>query len=414
MYIKKIVKALLPKFFLKRILAIKEKLKTKEMILKSKGIQKFNFSYPLGVNLIGDIQAETGLGQSMRMLANAIMIGNVPFMVRQINASGIVEHMEREWDYKIEKENKYGINIIHINNSIWADSYRKFSSIDLDYRYNIAFWLWELEEFPDEWIPCIDTVDEIWTPSEFISKSIRCKTNKPVLTMPYGIQISEENLLPRIYFNLPEDKFLFLVMYDFMSISDRKNPKGVLDAYKKAFAPTNENVGLVIKINHADDCTEVSKLQKQLEEYPNIYYITDNLSRNEVDSLIAAVDVLVSLHRAEGFGLPIAEAMYLGTAVIATNWSAPSEFTSDASACLVDYNLVNLDEDIGPYKKGNRWADANIDQAAQYMQNLFNDETFYNIKVENGKNYIKNCLSVEKISIKINKRIKEIYSKTDK
>lgn len=410
MKMKILIKKMMPQFMWEWLRNCKGKYDEKKMLRKNQILDKFDKgTYPYGVNLMGDIRAETGLGQSMRMVARLLELGKVPFLVRQIDVPGDMAHMERCWDKVIEEENRYGINLIHINNSIWQQSYNQIPVSDLNRRYNIAYWLWELENFPDEWLPCIETVDEIWTPAEFISAGIRKKTDKPVMTMPYGMELDMKELLEREYFRLPQDKFLFLVMYDFLSISERKNPQGVIKAYKKAFSTENQNVGLVIKVNHLGNKGELENLKKELEGYPNIYFITDNLSRKEVESLIAVVDVLVSLHRAEGFGLPLAEAMYLGTPVIATNWSAPTEFMDEKSACLVDYELITLSADIGPYHKGNRWADANIDQTAEYMKKLSEDKAYYENKIRAGSTYIREVLNPEKMAQKMENRIREIY-----
>ncbi len=368
-------------------------------------------SFPFGVNLMGDIRAETGLGQSMRMVAGLLELGGIPFLIRQMDAPDSIAHQERDWDGKIASENKYGINLIHINNSIWRKNYARIPLEELSGRYNIAYWLWELEEFPEEWVSCIDTVDEIWTPAEFISRGIRKKTDKPVFTMPYGMELDTGNLLGRGYFHLPEDKFLFLVMYDFLSISERKNPKGIIRAYKLAFSERDSQIGMVIKVNHLKATRELDRLKRELEGYPNIYFITDNLSRREVESLVAASDVLVSLHRAEGFGLPLAEAMYLGTAVVATNWSSPMEFMDEDSACLVDYELVTLQEDVGPYRKGNRWADADVGQAAGYMKRLSEDREFFNGKVASGQRCIREHLDRKKMAGRMAERVEGIYGR---
>jgi glycosyltransferase involved in cell wall biosynthesis len=104
---------------------------------------------------------------------------------------------------------------------------------------------------------------------------------------------------------------------------------------------------------------------------------------------VASVDVYISLHRSEGFGLPAAEAMYLGTPVIATNWSATTEFMSRQTACLVDYDMIVLERPLGPYPKGSRWADADIMQAADYMVRLYQDKTYYQDISQNAKQSIR-------------------------
>lgn len=397
MIIKQYIKEALPDEFVMRMKSFLNKYNNDKMLKKYKNIISFNSDiYPFGINLIGDIRAETGLGQSMRILAQMLTNNDIPFCIMQVDSPGGLEHNDSSWEGKITKQLKYSINIIHINFSIWAESYNSFANEVLDYRYNIAYWLWELEEIPVEWIACMATIDEIWVPSNFIYNCIKKKTNKVLRTVPYIINVDEKDLYGRNHFGLPQDKFLFLTMYDFKSISERKNPKAVIEAYKKTFTEENENVGLVIKVNHMNNRKKMEELKNSLLGYKNIYYITDNLTRKEIESLIACVHVFVSLHRSEGFGLPMAEAMYLGVPVIATNWSANTEFMNEDSSCLVDYKLVELDKNIGPYKKGNRWAEANIHSASLYMKRLYEDEEYYKMKSIYGKKYVCEKLSGEK------------------
>jgi glycosyltransferase involved in cell wall biosynthesis len=363
------------------------------MLKKYKKVKPYEKGkYPYGINLIGDVRAETGLGQSMRLLASVLQENEIPFVIIQVDQPGNLAKDNDSWNYKIEKKPKYAVNLIHINTSEWAENYTKLPTELLEARYNIAYWLWELEDFPKQWLACIKTIDAIWTPSEFICQCLRKNTDKPVVKVPYRIELQEPVKYGREHFELPENVFLFLMMYDFKSISERKNPKGMVEAFRKAFSPekaNEEKVGLVIKVNHVEDYVLLQALKKELEEYQYIYYITDNLSRAEVESLVASVDVYISLHRSEGFGLPAAEAMYLGTPVIATNWSATTEFMSRQTACLVDYDMVVLERPLGPYPKGSRWADADITQAADYMVKLYQDKAYYQDISQNAKQSIR-------------------------
>jgi glycosyltransferase involved in cell wall biosynthesis len=121
--------------------------------------------------------------------------------------------------------------------------------------------------------------------------------------------------------------------------------------------------------------------------------------------------VYVSLHRAEGFGLVMAEAMLLGTPVIATNWSANTEFMSEESSCMVDYKMITLTEDILPFKKGYRWAEADTQQAADYMRRLYEDKDYYDKKKTLAASYVREKLSMERCKAKMQGRLNEIWRK---
>lgn len=366
--------------------------------------------YKDGINLIGSIKADTGLGQSSRLIADILDHTGRDFGVYNYYDSPDLSMTDTSYDYKISQDLPYNINIVHINAGELTVGFMQLGKKVFDNRYNIAFWLWEQETFPDEWTGCIGLVDEIWTPAEFVSESIRKKTDKPVITIPYAVQAPTDDRFDREYFGLPQDQYLFYMMYCSSSEMERKNPIGVLEAFKKAFGKENQEVGLVIKINGSEDETELQKIKAYLDGYNNIYFITRNMSKVEVNSLVKCVDVLVSLHRAEGFGLGMAEAMLVGTPVIATNWSANTEFMNPDVACMVDVRLIELDRDYGLFRKGTRWADADIDQASLFMTRLYEDREYAEELAKKAKKYIDDKLSMENAVKLMNNRIEQIYS----
>lgn len=366
------------------------------------------FSHLDGINLVGNIKAETGLGQSCRLVANELQATGVSYSLYQYEQLGVMaEGYYKDYEDKISSELPYNINLIHINPHEMGLAFMQNHEKIWNGRYNIGFWLWELEEFPEQWTPCFHCVNEIWTPSEFISQAIRKKTSLPVTTVPYHIEVSVKGNYSRKEFALPDNQFLFLMMYDRTSMTKRKNPEGVIAAFKKAFNP-KQNVGLVIKINNCAE-EELLNLQGELEQYQNVYFLTDVMERDKVNGLISCVDAVVSLHRAEGFGLVLAEAMYLGTPTIATNWSSNTEFMTQETACLVNCELVEIQEDMGLLKKGNRWAEPDISQAADYMRRLTEEPEYCRQLAERASAYIREKLSMEKAAVIINARIKRIY-----
>lgn len=364
-------------------------------------------AFPMGINLIGNIRGDSGLGQSCRLVAKELAASNIPFMVYEHHISEAFSMTNHTCDEYIEDKIKYGINLFHINPHEFAVSYMQLGKEVWDRHYNIAFWLWEIEEFPEEWIGCIDILDEIWTPAEFVSESIRKVTDKPVRTIPYHVEAPVDKRYDRKYFGLPEDKFLFLMMYDSKSMMERKNPISTLQAFKQAFDENNKDVGLVIKMNGKNE-EDITRIRSLLNGYENIYFLTETLPKVEVNSLVSCVDVFVSLHRAEGFGLVMAEAMINSTPCVATNWSANTEFMNASVACMVDYELVTLNHEVGPYKKGSHWADPDVKQASLYMKKLFDNREEGKQMAERAKKYINEYLGMDRIVEILEQSVKEI------
>ncbi|MFR3345982.1 MAG: glycosyltransferase [Anaerobutyricum sp.] len=368
-----------------------------------------NGRYEHGVNLIGNICAESGLGQSCRLVASALDKTGFPLSIYKYEQLGAEGQGDHSWENRLSKELPYDVNLIHINPHELGLAFIQQDASVWNYRYNIGYWLWELEEFPDEWIPCFQCLDEIWAPSEFICNAIRKKTTLPVRCMPYYVDVHIGTIYDRKHFGIPEDKFLYLMMYDQSSCMERKNPIGVLNAFKMAFEKENENVGLVIKINNPTPESR-KQIRSVLDGYTNVYLIEETLSRDEVNSLTKCVDVVVSLHRAEGFGLVLAEAMLLGTPTVATNWSSNTEFMNENVACMVDYELITIEKDMPPFKAGNRWVSANLDQAAGYMKKLYEDKEYYEMIRKNAKEYAKEKLGMNQAAGGIRERLKEIWN----
>lgn len=364
--------------------------------------------FPDGINLIGLVRAEMGLGQSCRLLANELTAGHISYSLYDFQlGSKLLKSDDHSMDDRISEEFSYNINLIHINPDEMMLMYTRMAEECWNRRYNIAFWLWELEEIPEHWKKFFPMLDEIWTPSEFISNNLRKVTDLPVYTMPYCVEAPVDETLSREYFGLPEDKFLFLVMYDSNSTIERKNPTGAIRAFRKAFK-NNSNVGIVVKINNAKP-RDMEHLNRMLRGCANVYFIVETLSKVEVNSLIKQVDVFVSLHRAEGFGLVMAEAMIVGTPVIATNWSSNTEFMNSNVACMVDCDFVSLKKDSPPYKKGSVWAEPDVDMAARYMRKLYRQPAYYEHLKKKAQEYILQKLSMENAVSRLEKRVGEIY-----
>lgn len=394
---------ILPKALLKKI---KSRLIASAYTKKQARLPYDPTAFPHGINLIGYIRAQMGLGQGCRLMASALEASGIPFGILETRVGNPFHHEDHTWDHKIVKELRYGINLFHVNPEQMPPLQLTLPSDALDRRYHIGIWLWELPEFPDEWSDAFSLVDEIWAPSHFNCESIAKKSPVPVYRIPYGISAPCEDSVGRSRFGLPEDLFLFLCMYDANSTLARKNPTGAIQAYRKAF-PDEAGVGLVVKINNPTG-EDLQQLSKELEGCQHIYLLQETYTKEEVNSLIRCADVFLSLHRAEGFGLVIAEAMLLGTPVVATNWSANVDFMDQDNSCPVSYTLTPIREDCGSYRAGQIWAEPDTGHAAQSCRRLFEDQEFRDRIRRNAQKDIQEKFSIQASAEAIQARIREI------
>ncbi len=365
-------------------------------------------SVPFGVNLLGHVRGDFGLGESCRLVAGGLEASGVPFSVYNLPMNGPAGENNLDWAAREQEAYPYSVNLVHLNPGELANALWRLKPGELRKRYNIAYWLWELPEFPEEWHYTFRLFDEIWTPAEFISRALRKCTGLPVHTMPYGLaKPATDPACDRAFFGLPEDVFLFMLSYDGNSVSERKNPEGAIRAYVRAFGKDEAGVGLVIKATH-ESAGGMARMRALLEGYPNVVVLTESYGKAQFNSLIGCVDAYVSLHRAEGFGLVMAEAMLLGTPVIATNWSANTEFMNEDVACMVDARVVALEREYPPYHRGYHWAEPDEAAAADWMRKLYRDEAFRTGLVQRAKAHMAQKCSVQAAGAAMGKRLEEL------
>lgn len=327
-------------------------------------------------NLVGFLAAELGVGESARCMARAadaagITTALVPLKLNCKNQLG-----DQTYAHRLTEENPYRINIVHIDAPASHEIDHHHGQSFRAGKYNIAYWAWELMEFPDPWVSAFTFFDEVWCPSDFTRAAITMKSPLPVLTMPHAIAFPRPTGDGRARFALPPDKFLFLFLYDLNSYSARKNPQAVLDAYR-ASGLAGHGAGLVIKVqNEAANPEDYAALREAVRDLPDTVLISGTLPRSDIYLLEAACDCFVSLHRSEGFGLAVAESMFLGKPVISTDWSATAEFVTPENGCPVRCTLQPIEKSHGPYGRGQLWAEPDVTHAAEWMRRLAGDRAF--------------------------------------
>lgn len=327
----------------------------------------------LGLNVVGFHQAELGVGESARCMVRAADAAGLPVAVVPLKLNCLNPQGDATLAARLQDSNPHGVNVIHVDAPQSRDLDHHHGPAFRAGKYNIGYWAWELPEFPDAWLEHAQYFDEIWCPSDFVREALAAKLPLAVHTMPHAIGFApptETVAALRARFGLPADRFLFLFLYDLNSYSERKNPRAVLEAYRRAF-PSAADVGVVIKVhNRASNPEAWARLQAECAGLPGAVLIAETLPRADIYALQAACDCFVSLHRSEGFGLAIAESMHLGKPVISTDWSASAEFVDETNGCPVRAALITLERNVGPYAKGQTWADPEVEHAAWWMRRL--------------------------------------------
>jgi len=320
---------------------------------------------PVGVNLLGYFASEKGVGEGVRSNLRIIQATGLPYILNNWIDSGS-SNIESVFE-KTATDNPYVINLMTLN----ADGLQAFGRNHLDYlagHCNIGYWAWELSDFPHEWDTAFGYADEIWTPSKFTCAAVAGSSPVPVTVVPHSLLTTDFDVAPnRSAFDLDPDVFLFLFIFDFHSFLERKNPLGLIHAYKNAFGD-RKDVQLLIKSSHSAEHKDELALLQDAAKGSNVKILDVVLTREAKQQLIMTADCYISLHRSEGFGLTLAESMICGKPVIATAYSGNVDFMSDADSFLVPYRMVALDRTHGPYKAGYQWADPDLDYAVDFMR----------------------------------------------
>ncbi len=330
------------------------------------GVPAFVTNAPLGVNVAGYLNTESGMGEAARLSIRSLEAAGIPVVLN--NVASRLRMLDGTYT-SFTDANPHPFNLVHLN----ADNMEWFARARgrtyFRDRYTIGYWFWELAQFRRDWMSAFAFVDEVWAPSEFGRAALAERSSVPVFCMPLPVVAPPRSSFRRSHFDLPEDAFVFLFTFDVSSQMERKNPLGVIAAFRAAFG-ARRDVLLVLKFTNAEyDPGGVRSLFRATDGISAVL-LEGCMARDELAGLMAAADCYVSLHRSEGFGLGVAEAMALGKPVIATRYSGPADFMTPANSYPVDYRLVRIPRDYGPYLEGFTWAEPDLEHASCLMRHV--------------------------------------------
>lgn len=350
----------------------------------------------LGVNVVGFLSGTFGLSVAARNTVEMLQACRVPAALTDVvlGAPALAPATYVSPATGLSGPTPYPLTIFHVNPWELETELAAHPSLCAEDRLNAIVPFWELPKLPDSWLPLMRGMDIVLAPTLFIAEAVRaalpdteCIHFRQAVFLPEGVA---EN---RSAWGIPEEATAFVSSFDVGSDIERKNPFAVVEAFKQAF-PERHDVALVLKLSCSPAARDLfadrlEALAEAIADDDRIIVIDRVLAYRDVLSLYASSDVLVSLHRSEGLGLALMEAMSLGRPVIATAWSGNMDFCTDENSCLVGYDLIPVVSQHPSYAAeliGEvSWANPRVDEAAEQMRRLADDRGLVNRLGERGR-----------------------------
>ncbi len=350
-----------------------------------------------GVNLIGFLRAGFGQGEASRLMHEAMVEGGIPHVAISLTHEGLDDQVHSSAE---DQALKYDINLNCVNVDALEVLSRRLGIDLMEERYSIGTIWWESNLLPSYLIGQMNNyLDEVWVGSTYIADALAAYTDRPIRVFPLPVRVPDEvpEVHDRAAAGLP-DGYLFMFSFDFNSTVERKNPDGVIEAFRRAF-PRPSGPQLVLKtINGDRHLPELERLRAATADRDDITIFDGFLPVEQRDAWAAAADCYVSLHRSEGFGLTMAEAMAMGKPVIATAYSANLDFMNDDVALMVPVSEWRLPAQAGPYPAGSLWADPDLDAAAEYMRRAAADPSAAAAMGQRARQHIASTRTMDRLA----------------
>ena len=366
----------------------------------------------LAVTIVGHPFAPIGMGEHLRAAARACIAAGIDVKLRDVYAYNKPEVIDTAGDLaplltsKLESD----LSIFVLNGDEREKAFAKLGPELQHAGRKIVYPAWELSKYPTVWVKELAHYDELWTTSRHSEEAFKA-VGKPLFRMPLPVEPAQGAYHSRRHFGISDSAFVFLFSFDFTSFMERKNPRAVLEAFQATVrARPHADTTLVIKVNNAAHApAQFEELQRNLKPLgKRVHLLEGTMTDSEIKGLIGCANAFVSLHRAEGFGFGMIEAMYLGKAVIATSYSGNMEYMTPETACLVDHRLVPVERGQYPYGEGQVWADPDVGQATSHMIRLLDDPAFVASLGTRASEHVRTHFSRRAIGLRYRARIDAI------
>lgn len=361
-----------------------------------------------GVNVAGFLTSELGLGEATRLLIAGLDAAAVPCMPVQGELLP-PSRQEAAFAFVGPDSAPFPVNVVCINGDGIPEFAREAGRDFFEDRYTIALWWWETDEIPESWEAAFDWIDEVWVASELVAQAVRKRSPVPVTKIVLPVTVPARSLPGKAELGFP-DAFNFYFSFDYHSTTARKNPVGVIEAFKRAFELGSGPHLNIKSINAEKRPWDHAEVLNAAGDRPDIHFIDRYVTAEERDGLMAACDCYVSLHRSEGLGLTPAEALWFGRPVIATAYGGVMEFLTEENSYLVVSKDTYVGPNADPYPPDGRWQEPDLDQAAQLMRRVFERQDEAAGKGRAGARDVRESHSLQAAGASMRSRLEEIFA----
>lgn len=362
-----------------------------------------------GVNLFGYFRGQFGLAEAARLYASALLTSGHPVALVDIDLDLPHGFGDESLASLLQDQAPHATSVVFVNPDYFEQAIERIGRARMQGRYIIACWFWELERIPQQWLAAFEHVDEVLVASGFIEEAVRLATTKPVTRIPLPLFERRDSGLQRSDIGLADDQFVFMTSFDFHSWIERKNPLATMEAFSRAFGGIDAKVKLVVKTSNGHLHPQALTQLLAMTHHESRIVIMDGIIEHaHLRAMQRCCDAYVSLHRAEGFGLGLAECMSMGKPVIATAWSGNLEFMTEDNSCLVPAELTEISHGQYLHADGQRWAAPDVEVAASFMRRLVFEEGFAQGLGERGRASITRQLSPKGIGKMLAERLEAI------
>ena len=316
------------------------------------------------MNVAGYFGATLGLGEAASQVAAALETGGAA-VARMGLTHPSAPRSERTW----ANQARHGVTLVCTTPEGMPAARDEIGPATFAGRRTIGFWWWEVQGFPQRWARSFDGLDEVWVGSRFVADVLGPVAPVPVVRVPLPVGQPSVGPVRREDLGLPVG-FLFGFVFDPASGFERKNPLGLIDAFTRAFPGEGEEHLIVKTLEGSREPQAHAALVAAASVHPRVHLLDRNLSSEEKNALIAALDCYVSLHRSEGFGLSLAEAMLLDVPVVATDYGGSRDFVTPFNAWPVDWRSEAIGPGNHPYPPDGTWAAPDIDHAVSVLRSV--------------------------------------------